>query len=37
MGGELIVWDIKDTLILFSFDVHRDVQGGRISKETLAA
>ncbi|CAD8058883.1 unnamed protein product [Paramecium sonneborni] len=32
-----IIWDINESLILFTFDVHRDVQGSRISKETLAA
>ncbi|CAD8144037.1 unnamed protein product [Paramecium octaurelia] len=37
MGGELVIWDVNESLILFTFDVHRDVQGGRISKETLAA
>lgn len=37
MSGEVVIWDVKDVQILFTFDVNRDIQGGRSSKDSFGA
>lgn len=37
MGGEMVVWELKDAQILYTFDVHRDIQGGRQVGDSMGA
>ncbi|KAM3138460.1 hypothetical protein pb186bvf_009374 [Paramecium bursaria] len=37
MKGEIVIWDIKDSQIIFTMDVSKDIQGGRITGEMVSA
>lgn len=37
MKGELLIWDVRDSQILGTIDIDRDIQGGRASHELVSA